>query len=126
MPSGVRPFFEWLGPACAHFGAVAMDMNTVFDFFEVAVQCPNAVVVYTRVHVIAKFGREVIDRMRVDQSNTLCGDRHVRRAIKCGCWLMQRDRSHPNAHQAAKLNELLAALAPLMQVYVLKNRLMGL
>ena len=33
--------------------------------------CPNARVVYDLFHVIAKFERKVIDRVRVDQSNRL-------------------------------------------------------
>jgi len=120
--AAIRPFFEWLGSACAHIEAVAMDMNTAFDL-EVGAQCPNAVVVYDRFHVIAKFGREVIDRVRVDQANALRGDRHARRAVKRGRWLLLRNRDHLDAHQVVKLDELLAANAPLMQVYLLKTQL---
>ena len=120
--AAIRPFFEWLGSACEHIEAVAMDMNTAFDL-EVADQCPNAVVVYDRFHVIAKFGREVIDRVRVDQANALRGDRHARRAVKRGRWLLLRNRDHLDAHQVVKLDELLAANAPLMQVYLLKTQL---
>ncbi len=56
----VRPCFERLGPHCEHIEAVAMDL-------EVQAWCPNARVVYDLFHLIAKFGREVIDRVRVDQ-----------------------------------------------------------
>jgi len=59
----VRPCFEWLGPHCEHIEAVAMDMNTAMDL-EVQAWCPKARVVYDLFHVIAKFGREVIDRAR--------------------------------------------------------------
>ncbi|MFG6657488.1 transposase, partial [Scandinavium sp. M-37] len=62
-----RPFFTWLGPeGCAAIESVAMDMNTALDL-EVRAQCPQAEVVYDLFHVVAKFGREVIDRVRVDQ-----------------------------------------------------------
>lgn len=67
----IRPFFEWLGPAaCQQIEAVAMDMNTAMDL-EVQQHCPNARVVYDLFHVVAKFGREVIDRVRVDEANRL-------------------------------------------------------
>ncbi len=120
--AAIRPFFEWLGSACDRIEAVAMDMNTAFDL-EVAAQCPNAVVVYDRFHVIAKFGREVIDRVRVDQANALRDDRHARRAVKRGRWLLLRNRHNLDTPQAVRLDELLAANAPLMQVYLLKTQL---
>jgi len=65
----VRTFFELLGPQrCADIQAVAMDMNTAYDL-EVRQHCPNAQVVYDLFHVIAKYGREVISRVRVDAAN---------------------------------------------------------
>src|SRR3546814_14104134 len=67
----VRPFFELLGPErCAQVQAVAMDMNTAYDL-EVRQHCPNARVVYDLFHVIAKYGRAVIRRVRVDAANQL-------------------------------------------------------
>mgnify|MGYP000087080956 CR=1 FL=1 len=44
-----------------------MDMNSAFDL-EVKANCPNAEVVYDLFHVIARFGRDVMDRVRVDQA----------------------------------------------------------
>ena len=65
--AAVRPFFEELGPeGCARIEAVAMDMNTAF---EVRQHCPNARVVYDLFHVVAKYGRKVINRVRVDEAN---------------------------------------------------------
>ncbi len=65
----IRPFFDLLGPArCAQIRAVAMDMNTAYDL-EVRTRFPNADVVYDLFHVVAKYGREVIDRVRVDEAN---------------------------------------------------------
>src|SRR5690606_38669069 len=59
----IRPFFELLGPVrCAQVRAVAMDMNSAYDL-EVRAHCPNAEVVYDLFHVVAKYGREVIDRV---------------------------------------------------------------
>src|SRR5690606_19710506 len=63
--SGNQAVFELLGPVrCAQVRAVAMDMNSAYDL-EVRAHCPNAEVVYDLFHVVAKYGREVIDRVRV-------------------------------------------------------------
>lgn len=119
----VRPFFEMLGPAvCARIEAVAMDMNTAMDL-EAKAHCPNIRVVYDLFHVIAKFGREVIDRVRVDQANTLKADPSARRVIKRSRWLLLRNRGNLTDEQAVKLDDLLAANAPLTTVYILKAQL---
>jgi transposase len=47
---------------------VAMDMNWVYQD-EVRAQCPGPAVVYDLFHVVAKYGREVIDRVWVDEAN---------------------------------------------------------
>jgi transposase len=119
----VQPFFEMLGPAvCARIEAVAMDMNTAMDL-EAKAHCPNLRVVYDLFHVIAKFGREVIDRVRVDQANVLKADPSARRVIKRSRWLLLRNRGNLTDEQAVKLDDLLAANAPLTTVYVLKAQL---
>jgi len=58
-----------------------MDMNTAFDL-KVQLHCPNARVVYDLFHVIAQYGREVIDRVRVDEANRLKGNLPMRRGVK--------------------------------------------
>jgi len=119
----VRPLFEWLGPTvCQQIEAVAMDMNSAMDL-EVQAHCPNASVVYDLFHVIAKYGREVIDRVRVDQANQLREDRAARQIIKRSRWLLLRNRDNLSEEKAVKLDDLLAANAPLMTVYLLKNQL---
>jgi transposase len=119
----VQPFFEMLGPeVCARIEAVAMDMNTAFDL-EVKAHCPNAHVVYDLFHVLAKFGREVIDRVRVDQANALKADPAARRVIKRSRWLLLRNRGNLTDDQAITLDDLLAANAPLTTVYLLKAQL---
>lgn len=121
--AAVRPFFEWLGPeACARIEAVAMDMNTALDL-EVQHHCPQACVVYDLFHVVAKFGREVIDRVRVDQANQLRHDKSGRQVIKRSRWLLLRNKDNLRDEQALKLDELLQANQPLMTVYVLKDQL---
>jgi transposase len=119
----IRPFFEWLGPErCAKIEAVAMDMNTAFDL-EVQQQCPKARVVYDLFHVIAKYGREVIDRVRVDEANRLRDDRPQRKVVKRSRWLLLRNRENVPQTQQASLDELLAANQALMTVYVMKTTL---
>ncbi len=118
----IRPFFQWLGEACQNIEAVAMDMNTAFDL-EVQQHCPQARVVYDLFHVIAKYGREVIDRVRVDQANQLRHDKPARRLVKRSRWLLLRNPENLPAEQAGKLDELLAANAPLTTVYILKAQL---
>ena len=49
---------------------------------EVRFQCPNAQIVYALFDVVAKYGREVIDRVRVDQANRLRNDRPARQLVK--------------------------------------------
>ena len=119
----VRPFFELLGPMrCAQIKAVAMDMNTAYDL-EVKQHCPNAEVVYDLFHVVAKYGREVIDRVRVDEANRLRDDAPARKVVKTSRWLLLRNRENVPPEQAVKLDELLAANRALLMVYLLKDDL---
>jgi len=121
----IRPFFEWLGEACDQIEAVAMDMNTAFDR-EVQKHCPQAKVVYDLFHVIAKYGREVVDRVRVDQANALRDDKPARKVVKRSRWLLLRNPDNLKPNQVGQLETLLAANAPLMSVYVLKMQLKDL
>ena len=120
----IRPFFEGLDePARQRIKAVVMDMNTAFDL-EVQAHCPNAEVVYDLFHVIAKYGREVIDRVRVDEANRVKQDRKARQVIKSSRWLLLRNRENlRDQEQTVHLDELLAANQSLMTVYVLKEDL---
>ena len=119
----IRPFFEALGKeGCQRIEAVAMDMNTAFDL-EVRQHCPQAEVVYDLFHVVARFGREVVDRVRVDQANALKKQPAARQIVKRSRWLLLRNRDNLNKQQAVKLDELLAANAPLATVYLLKAEL---
>lgn len=121
----IRPFFEWLGEHCRHIEAVAMDMNSAMDL-EVQAHCPQARVVYDLFHVVAKFGREVIDRVRVDQANRLRHDKPARRVVKGSRWLLLRNRENLGEEQAEQLKALLALNQPLMLVYIMKEQLKGL
>ena len=119
----IRPFFALLGEeGCRQIEAVAMDMNTAFDL-EVRQHCPNAEVVDDLFYVIARFGREVVDRVRVDQANALREQPAARRIIKRSRWLLLRNRDNLVGEQGVRLDELLAANTPLSTVYLLKTEL---
>lgn len=118
----IRPFFEALGQQCQQIEAVAMDMNTAFDL-EVKLHCPQAEVVYDLFHVVARYGRDVVDRIRVDQANALRHDKPARKVVKQSRWLLLRNKENLKAEQQVQLDELLAANQSLSTVYLLKDAL---
>ena len=120
----VRPFFERLGPAGReHIQAVAMDMNAAYAQ-EVQAQCPNAEIVYDLFHVVAKYGREVVDRVRVDEANRVKDDKRARKVIKSARWLLLRNEENiKRDSDRVRLKELLDANKRLATVYVLKDDL---
>jgi len=118
-----QAFFEQLPPGVAQrIKAVAIDMTTAYEL-EIRDHCPQAEIVYDLFHVVAKYGREVIDRVRVDQANRLRQDRPARRIIKSSRWLLLRNRDNQDRQQAVRLDELLQANQPLLTVYVLRDEL---
>lgn len=123
----IRPFFKLLGATgCARLRAAVMDMNTAYDL-EVRMHCPQAEVVYDLFHVVAKYGREVIDRVRVDEANRLRDDRVARKVIKSSRWLLLRNLGNVTREvDQIRLEEILAANQALMTVYVLKDDLKAL
>lgn len=118
----IRPFFEELGDHAVNIEAVAMDMNTAFDL-EVQSHCPNARIVYDLFHVVAKFGREVMDRVRVDQANQLKGDKKARRWVKRSRWILLKNKENLNETQTSYLNEILATNHDLMVTHLLGAQL---
>lgn len=124
--AAVRPFFESLGlQGCARIEAVAMDMNTAFDL-EVRQHCPHARVVYDLFHVVAKYGREVISRVRVDAANQLRHDKPARRVVKQSHWLLLRNPAGLKPGERIRLDEVLKANQPLLTVYLMAEQLKGL
>ncbi|CAJ4567864.1 transposase IS204/IS1001/IS1096/IS1165 family protein [Burkholderia pseudomallei] len=102
--------------------AVAIDMTTAYEL-EIKEQCPQAEIVFDLYHVVAKYGREVIDRVRVDQANQLRHDKPARKVLKSSRWLLLRNRHNLKPEQAVHLKELLAANQSLLCVYVLRDEL---
>ena len=87
----IRLFFQLLGPeGCSRIQAVAMDMSGAY-LEEVRLPCPQAQIVHDLFHVVARYGREVIDRVRVDEANRLRHDRRARAVIKGSRWLLLRN-----------------------------------
>jgi len=120
----VRPFFELLGKErCARIRAVGIDMNGAYEQ-EIRLHCPDAAIVFDLFHVVAKYGREVVDRVRVDAANQLRHDKRNRKLVKGSRWLLLRNRENlkdPQDH--VRLQELLDANADLLCVYLLKEDL---
>ena len=99
-----------------------MDMNTAFDL-EVQQHCPDARVVYDLFHVVAKFGREVMDRVRVDQASQLKHDKKARNWVKSSRWVLLKNRSNLNSRQQSYLDELLSMNKDLMVTHLLGEQL---
>jgi transposase len=119
----VRPFFTLLGPErCGQLKAAVMDMNAGYEL-EVRQHCPHAAIVFDLFHVVAKYGREVIDRVRVDRANELRADRPARRIVKSARWLLLKNRTSLRPGEDVTLDELLAANHALFVVYVLRDAL---
>lgn len=119
----VRPFFTLLGPErCGQLKAAVMDMNAGYEL-EVRQHCQHAAIVFDLFHVVAKYGREVIDRVRVDRANELRADRPARRIVKSARWLLLKNRASLRPGEDVTLDELLAANHALFVVYVLRDAL---
>lgn len=128
--SALEEFFAILGPTrCGQIQAVAVDMWAPYAA-QVRRHCPAARLVYDLFHVVAKYGREVIDRVRVDEANRIAKAagpgpvRAQRRVIKGTRWLLLRNRANlTSPRDRIRLRELLAANRALFIVYVLKDDL---
>ena len=116
----VRPFFELLGPeGRQRIRAVGMDMNAAYEK-EVWRHCPKAEIVYDLFHVLAKYGREVIDRVRLDEAKRQGQSRKSTRRAR---WILLRNRHSLKEADQLRLKELLEANQRLFIVYVLKEDL---
>ena len=130
----LRPFFELLGPeGCKALEVAVMDMSEAYEQ-ETRLHCPRITIVYDLFHVVAKYGREVIDRVRVDETNRIAraagpnvsAIRAQRRVIKGTRWLLLRNAANLRRDERIRLNDVLAANRHLWVVYVLKDALKAL
>lgn len=117
-------FFAELTPEqIGSIEAIALDMSTAYHE-AVRRACPQAAVVCDLFHAVAKYSREVIDRVRVDESKKHAGPQ--RRYIKGSRYLLLRNHHDLSEPQRARLDELLAVNRNLSTVYVLKDQLKDL
>jgi transposase len=87
---------------------------------EVHAQCPQAEIVNDLFHVVARYSREVIDRVRVNEVNRLRQDPKGRSVVKGSRWLLLRNYSNIDKREdRIRLQELLAANKKLAKVYIL-------
>lgn len=118
-----RAFFEQLPAGVAgQIRAVAIDMTAAYEL-EIQAHCPNAQIVFDLFHVVAKYGREVIDRVRLDQANQLRHDKPARKVVKSSRWLLLRNRENLDRCQRVQLDELLEANQPLLIAYLMRDEL---
>jgi transposase len=114
-------FFEELTPEQRQsIEAVASDMASGFRS-AVEKACPHAAQVYDLFHVVAKYSREVVDVVRLDEAKKQ--DEAGRKLIKGSRYLLLKNDSNLRESQRQDLHMLLAANETLNTVYVLKDQL---
>ncbi len=126
----LRGFFTALRRMrCAKLEAAAVDMWQAYGN-EIRAHCPQVRLVYDFCHIVVIYGREVVDRVRVDETNRLakaaCPDpiRDARRVIKGARLLLLRNRSSlTTSAERVRLRELPNANRALYTDYVLKEDL---
>jgi transposase len=73
---------------------------------------------------VARYGREVIDRVRVEEANRVRNDELGRKIVKGSRWLLLRNYENIEKHEdRVRLRDLLAANRKLATVYILKDDL---
>jgi transposase len=121
----LRPFFEKLGDeGRRRIQAVALDMNGAYEA-EVQAQGPQAQIVFDQFHVVAKYGREVLDEVRTQEAARQ-HSRRERAVVKGARWLLLRNAENLKRDDRVKLRELLHANRRLATVYILKDDLKSL
>ena len=126
-------FFALLGAeGCARLEAVVLDLWRPY-LKAVRTHCPHAAIVYDLFHAVARYATDVLDRVRLDETNRLQRPQRyhhrvnaevTRRVIKGARWLLLRNRDHlPTPADRLRLEELLAANHALFISYVLKDDL---
>jgi transposase len=114
-------FFEELTPQQRKpIEAVASDMASGFRS-AVEKACPQAALVYDLFHVVAKYSREVVDVVRLEEAKKQ--DEAGRKLIKGSRYLLLKNAPNLLGSQRKALKELLAANQNLNTVYVLKDQL---
>lgn len=100
--------------------AVASDMASGFRT-AIEKSCPQAAQVYDLFHVVAKYSREVVDVVRLEEAKKQ--DEAGRKLIKGSRYLLLKNAPNLVGSQRKALRELLDANENLTKVYVLKDQL---
>ena len=80
--------------------------------------------IFDHFHVIVRYGREVIDRVRVDEANRHRNDPIQRKVIKGSRWLLLRNRdSITRDSDRQRLSDLLKVNHELATVHIMKDYL---
>lgn len=104
----------------ASIEAIALDMSGAYRR-ALQEHCPHVALVHDCFHIVAAYGREVIDRVRLDESKKQ--SEAGRRYIKGSRYLLLRNDENLTVDQRDRLHELLSANEALHTVYVLKDQL---
>lgn len=117
----LRAFFSELSPdQIASISAIAVDMSPSYTE-AISECCPEADIVYDLFHVAAKYGREVINRVRVDEYRKCSGE--DRRFIKGSKYLLLGNFRNLEGRERQRLKELLSRNRTLSLVYIMKDQL---
>lgn len=115
-------FRNVFGPAvCQSIEAVSMDW---WAAYEGAVhEClPNARVVWDLFHIVSKYNRDVVDRVRIDEARR-CQSQEERESLRKAKFILLKNRRNLVHDEPAALKELLAANRRLLTVHVLRDAL---
>ena len=119
--STLSDFFSDLTPEQrASIEAIAVDMSPPYRK-GLAIWCPDAAIVYDFFHMVAKYGLEVLDKIRSQQVKRFTGP--SRKFIKGSKYLLLRNSSDLDAEQRTRLRALLDVNEPLAIAYLLKDQL---
>lgn len=119
----LRPFLEALGAeGRERLKAVGMDMNGAYEE-EVRAQCPNAEVVFDLFHVVQKYHKEVLRRVRNQEAKRAQAEREDVTVYKGSAWLLLSNRSNLDEAAQARLDQLLQLNERLFTVHVLRDDL---
>lgn len=116
-------FYQALGAEkCARIEAVAMDMWPAYQE-ATREHCPNAELVYDFFHLVMSYGRDVIDKVRVQEYARASAEHQA--VIKGSKYLLLKNRENldPSKNEPARLSELLHVNRKLAIVYTLKDDL---
>lgn len=119
----LRPFLEALGElGRARLKAVAMDMNGAYEE-EVKAQCPNAQVVFDLFHVVQKYHKEVLRKVRNQEAKRAQAEHEDAEVYKGSAWLLLSNRENLDPEAQTRLDQLLQLNRRLFTTHVLRDDL---